>query len=144
MSTTYFGSALRTGTSASDPGTTGDAGGVVLVQTISVARDATLVQSGTATLPAGSQIVAIYADVTTAYDSATSATLTVGSAAAGTQYASGLNAKTAGRSIPSLSAAQCSAIADISTNTTVYATVTSVGQPTTGAVRVIIEYVQKS
>ena len=117
-------------------------GFVVLSQTAVVSFDATLVQTITFNLPVNSQIQEIYADVTTAYDSATSATLTVGSAAAGTQYTGGVNAKTAGRNSTTHTAAQCAAIANIGSNTVVYATVTSVGQPTAGAVRVTIQYRQ--
>ena len=104
--------------------------------------DATLVQSGSINLPASSQIVEIYADTLTAYNSATSATLTVGTVAAGTQYVTSVNAKTGGRNTTTHTAAQCTAMANIGTNTTLVATVTSVGQPTAGQVRVTVQYVQ--
>jgi hypothetical protein len=51
-----------------------------------------------------------------------------------------VNAKTAGRTRPTFSAAQLAAMDDIGTSTTVYATVTSVGQPTAGQVRVTVVY----
>jgi hypothetical protein len=114
----------------------------VLSQTVLVTRDATLVQSATINLPVNSQIVNIICDVLTAYDSATSTTLTVGTAAAGTQYASGVNARTAGRTTPTFTAAQLAAMANIGATTTVVATATSVGQPTAGQVRVTVNYVQ--
>ena len=114
----------------------------VLSQTVLVTRDATLVQSATINLPVNSQIVNIVCDVFTAYDSATSTTLTVGTAAAGTQYASGVNARTAGRTIPTFTAAQLAAMDDIGSTTTVVATATSVGQPSAGQVRVTVQYVQ--
>jgi hypothetical protein len=114
----------------------------VLSQTMLINFNATLAQSGTINLPVNSQIVTILCDVLTAYNSATSATLTVGTAAAGTQYASGVNAKTAGRTIPTFSAAQLAAMDDIGSTTPVVATVTSVGQPTAGQVRVTVNYVQ--
>lgn len=104
-----------------------------------IARDATLVQNATFNIPVGSDIVDIIVDVETAYDSATSATLSVGSASGGTQYASGVNAKTAGRARPTFSAAQCLALQNIASSTVV-ATVTSVGQPTVGSTRVTILY----
>jgi len=115
---------------------------VVLSQTVLINFDATLVQNGTVYLPYDSQIVDIVVDVLTAYNSATSATLTVGTASAGTTYASGVNAKTAGRVRPTFTAAQLAAMDDIDTNGTVVATVTSVGQPTAGQVRVTYLYVQ--
>jgi hypothetical protein len=114
----------------------------VLSQTVLINFDATLVQNGTVYLPYDSQIVDIVVDVLTAYNSATSATLTVGTASAGTTYASGVNAKTAGRVRPTFTAAQLAAMDDIDTNGTVVATVTSVGQPTAGQVRVTYLYVQ--
>jgi hypothetical protein len=114
----------------------------VLSQTMLINFNATLAQSGTINLPVNSQIVTILCDVLTAYNSATSATLTVGTAAAGTQYASGVNAKTAGRTTPTFSAAQLANMDDIGSTTPVVATVTSVGQPTAGQVRVTVNYVQ--
>jgi hypothetical protein len=125
----------------------GKAGGpniglAVLSQTVLIDFDATLVQNGTVYLPFGSQIVDIIVDVLTQYDSATSATLTVGTASAGTTYASGVNAKTGVRVRPTFTAAQLAAMDNIGTNGTVVATVTSVGQPTVGQVRVTYQYVQ--
>lgn len=117
-------------------------GQAFLSQTFLITYDATLVQSGSINLPADSQIVEIYADVLTAYNSATSATLTVGTAAAGTQYVTSVNAKTGGRNTTTHTAAQCTAMADINNNTTLVGTVTSVGQPTAGQVRVTVQYVQ--
>lgn len=117
-------------------------GYTVLSQTALIGFDADLTQENVFYLPQNSQIVDILADVLTAYNSATSATLTVGSASAGTQYAGAVDAKTTGRTRPTFSAAQLAAMDDISTNTAVYATVTSVGQPTAGSVRVTILYVQ--
>ncbi len=126
------------------PGTPGGSniGLVMLSQTVLINRDATLVQSATINLPVNSQIVNIACDVLTAYDSATSATLTVGTAAGGTQYASGVNAKTAGRVFPTFTAAQLTAMANIGATAPVVATVTSAGQPTVGQVRVTVNYVQ--
>lgn len=114
----------------------------LLSQTVLINFDATLVQNGTVYLPYDSQIVDILVDVLTQYNSATSATLTIGTASAGTTYASGVNAKTAARTLPTFTAAQLTAMADTGTNGAVVATVTSVGQPTAGQVRVTYRYVQ--
>jgi len=142
MSQTTFSGPLQSGDI--NAGKTGgpNIGQVYLSQTFLVSFNATLVQSTAINLPASSQIVEIYADVLTPYDSATSATLTVGSAAAGTQYVTSVNAKTGGRATVTHTAAQCTALANISTNTALFGTVTSVGQPTAGQVRVTIQYVQ--
>lgn len=117
-------------------------GFVVLSQTVLINRDATLVQSATVNLPYNSQLLNIVVDVLTQYDSATSATVSVGTTAGGTTYASGVNAKTGVRVTPTFTAAQLAAMASTSTTGPVVATVTSVGQPTVGQVRVTYLYVQ--
>jgi len=142
MAQTTFSGPLASGDKEAGVSGGPNVGLAVLSQTMLINRDATLVQSGTLNLPVNSQIVNIICDMLTAYDSATSATLTVGTAAAGTQYASGVNAKTAGRTIPTFTAAQLAAMDDIGATTPVVATVTSVGQPTVGQVRVTVNYVQ--
>jgi hypothetical protein len=125
----------------------GKAGGpniglVVLSQTVLVNFNATLVQSASVLLPANSQLVDVFTDVLTPYNSATSATLAVGTAVGGTQYVTSVNAKTGGRNTTSHTAAQATAMQNIGDNTAVVATVTSVGQPTAGQVRVTYLYVQ--
>jgi len=114
----------------------------VLSQTVLIDFGATLVQNGTVYLPYNSQIVDIIVDVLTLYNSATSATLSVGTSSGATTYASGVNVKTGVRVLPTFTAAQLAAMDDIDTNGTVVATVTSVGQPTAGQVRVTYCYVQ--
>lgn len=142
MSQTTFSGPLITGDRPA--GYTGgpNLGYVVLTQTMLINRDATLVQSATMNLPYNSQITNIFCDVLTQYDSATSATLTVGTAAAGTTYASGVNVKTGVRVTPTFTAAQLAALASTGSTGPVVATVTSVGQPTVGQVRVTVQYVQ--
>ncbi len=135
---TYFQGAVKSGDGFSETAT--GVGTAELIQSQIINFDADLTQEATFVLPKSGQIVDVIVDVLTAYDSATSATLTVGSASAGTQYAGSVNAKTAGRTRPTFSAAQLAAMDDIGTSTTVYATVTSVGQPTAGQVRVTVVY----
>ena len=48
--------------------------------------------------------------------------------------------KTAGRAAVTVSAAQAAAMDNIGTSTSVVATITSVGQPTAGLVRVTLQY----
>ena len=120
------------------PDVTGE--GVLLArQSATIGFDATLVQTATFNIPIGSNIVDVLFDVTTAYDSATSATAALGTASGGTTYASGVSAKTGGRTRPTFTAAQVAALIGIASSTVV-ATVTSVGQPTAGAVRVTLVY----
>ena len=112
----------------------------VLSQTGLINKNSTNAVDLTFTVPANSQIIDIIVDVLTAFDSATTATLTVGTASAGTQYAESVDAKTAGRVRPDFSAAQLAAMDDVGSNTSVIATVTPDGATTAGQVRVTILY----
>jgi hypothetical protein len=142
MSQTTFSGPLASGDINAGKAGGPNLGFAVLTQTVLLNFDATLVQNATVNLPFGSQILNIVVDVLTAYNSATSATLTVGTASAGTTYASGVNAKTAARTTPTFTAAQLTSMANIGNTGPVVATVTSVGQPTAGQVRVTYLYVQ--
>lgn len=94
-------------------------------------------------LPINSQIIDIIVDSTVAYDSVTSAALTIGTASAGTQYASSQDVKAAaGRTRPTFTAAQLTAMAAIAAEP-IYATVTRVGTSTAGSVSVTLVYAQK-
>lgn len=117
-------------------------GNAVLSQTVTLAQNGVGTVDGIIALPENSQLVDVLVDVTTAFDSVTSATLSVGTASAGTQYAGSVNAKTAGRTRPTFSAAQLAAMANIGTNTDVYASIVTVGTTTAGAVTVTYLYVQ--
>lgn len=138
---TYLTGPLELGTGLDNTGA--DTGYVVQSQTALIGFDATLVQNATFALPANAQIIDFHVDALTAYDSATSATLSAGTTSGGTQYLNGINVKTTGRKSNAFSAAQLAAIDDIGTDTALVATVTSVGQPTAGSVRVTVLYAQK-
>lgn len=138
---TYLTGPFQTGTGLDNTGQ--DTGNVVLSQSAVITYDATLVQSTTFKVPANSQLVDIIVDELTAYNSATSATFSAGITAGGTEYVSGVNVKTTGRKSNSYSATQLGNMASVGNNTSVIATVTSVGQPTAGSARVTLLYVQK-
>ena len=140
MSQTTFSGPLVTGDREAGEVAGPNLGYAVLSQRAAVAFDATLVQTVAINVPP-CQIVDVLADVTTAYNSATSATLSVGITPGGTEIASGVNAKTAGRTRPTFTAAQLAAMASF-TDRTLYITVTSVGQPTAGAAGVTLVYAQ--
>ena len=135
---TYMQGAIKSGDGFSETPT--GVGTALLAQSALVTFDADLVAEAQFVLPVGAQITSFSIDTLTAYNSATSATLTIGSASAGSQYVGSVDAKTAGRAAPTLSAAQLTAMANIGTSTTVFATVTSVGQPTAGSTRVTVFY----
>lgn len=140
MGTTTFSGPLKAGTLRDAPGA--NVGTVVLCQTGTLTFDATLVQSVTFVLPANAMILDIYAAPTVVFDSATSATLSVGTVAAGTQYAGSLDVKTAGVKRMTQTAAISESMRTIGTNTNVVFTVTSVGQPAAGALNCVVTYKQ--
>jgi hypothetical protein len=121
---------------------TADVGPTVTSQTGTIAANAGNAVDLTFYLPANSRIIDIIVDTTTAWTSATSDTLSVGTASGGTTYASGVDVKTAtGRIRPTFTAAQLLAMADIgTTNLAVVATVTPVGSAGAGLTRVTIVY----
>ena len=65
-------------------------------------------------IPANSIVNSIDVDVLTAYDSATSATLSIGETVGGIEYASGINLKTAGRATITFTATQLANMANVS------------------------------
>jgi hypothetical protein len=155
MGTTTFTGPVRSGTLKA-----GETSGANTGPNIGLARlnqFATLIQSGgglvqsvSLNLPVGSRITSFEIDVLTAFDSATSATLSIGTTAGDTKFVSGINAKTAGRAAISYTAAQLAAMAGLtiagaaSPNTApLVITVTSVGAPTAGVVAVAVNYTQQ-
>lgn len=140
MGQTTFSGPLVTGDREAGETAGPNLGFSVLAQQKPVVFDATLVQSVAINLPP-CQIIDFIVDVETAYNSATSATLSVGITAGGTEIASGVNAKTVGRVRPTFTAAQLTAMKAF-TGRTLYVTVTSVGQPTAGAVTTTLVYAQ--
>lgn len=125
-------------------------GFAVLSQSTSITQNSTTAVSSTLYIPAGARIVDFYINVLTAYDSATSATLTIGTAAAGTQYVGSIDAKTAGRAAITYSAAQLAAMNGVTVTGTaaattppVVVTVTPVGATSAGYVVVTVLYVQQ-
>lgn len=125
-------------------------GYVVLSQTTSITQNSTTAVSSTLYIPAGADIIDFNIDVLTAFNSATSATLTIGTAAGGTQYVSGINVKTAGRATITYTAAQLAAMTGQTltggsspTTAPVVVTVTPSGATSAGYVVVTMLYVQQ-
>ena len=145
MTTTAVTGPLSTFTQKIDGTANGysDQGFCVMSQKAALEQNSTNAVSSTIYVPQGSQLTDFNIDVTTAFDSATSATLTIGTAAAGTQYVGSINAKTAGRAAITFTAAQLTAMLNVGTNTAVVITVTPVGATTAGAVTVTAFYVQQ-
>jgi len=150
MAATHFSGPVLTGDLQSGETNGPNQGYVTLIQTTSITKNSTNAVSSTMYIPAGAQIIDFNIDVLTAFDSATSATLTIGTAAAGTQYVSGVNAKTAGRASITYTAAQLAAMSGVTVlgvtaavSAPVVVTVTPVGATTAGYLEVTIIYAQQ-
>ena len=150
MAATHFSGPVVAGDLQSGETNGPNQGNVVLAQSTSITQNSTTAVSSTLYIPAGSRIVDFNIDVLTAYNSATSATLTIGTAAAGTQYVGSIDAKTAGRAAITYTAAQLAAMNGVSvlgvaapTTAPVVVTVTPVGATSAGYVVVTVLYVQQ-
>jgi hypothetical protein len=148
MAQTYFGSALRSGSGTLTDST--DGGFVVLSQTTTVTTaSAGTATSATVTLPASSQIIEFFVDMVqdeaVGGGTATQIAMTIGTAAAGTQYVSSTNIFAGGRAALTFTAAQLAAMADIGTNQSVVITVDPNGtiSTTQAIVRLTVVYAQK-
>jgi hypothetical protein len=148
MAQTYFGSTVRAGSGTLTD--TVDGGFMVLTQTTTV----TTVSAGTAvtstlTIPADSQILNFFIDCTTTPvaggGTATTVPITIGTAAAGTEYLSATNVISGGRAALTFTAAQLTAMEDVNANTTVAFTVDPNGtiSTTQGVYRCTVVYAQK-
>ena len=150
MGTTTFSGPVRSGTLKTGETNGPNLGLAVLEQETSITQNSTTAVSSTLYIPVGSKIINILVDVLTAFNSGTSAVLSVGTAAAGTQYASGVDVKTAtGRITPTFTAAQLAAMSNVSvlgvaapTTAPVVVTVTPTGATSAGYVRVTLVYAQ--
>ena len=148
MAQTYFGSTLRAGSGTLTDAT--DGGFVVMSQTTTVTTAAAgTATSATITLPASSQIIDLIADMVVnevvGAGTATTIPMTIGTAAAGTQYVSSTDVFAGGRIALTFTAAQLSAMADIGSNTSVVVTLDPNGtiSTTQGVIRLTVVYAQK-
>jgi len=148
MAQTYFGSTLRAGSGTLTD--TVDGGFVVMSQTTTVTTAAAgTATSATLTLPASSQIIDLVADMTVnevvGGGTATTIPMTIGTAAAGTQYVSSTDVFAGGRIALTFTAAQLTAMSDIGTNTSVVVTLDPNGTivTTQGVIRLTVVYAQK-
>ena len=148
MAQTYFGSTLRAGSGTLTDAT--DGGFVVMSQTTTVTTAAAgTATSATITLPASSQIIDLIADMVVnevvGAGTATTIPMTIGTAAAGTQYVSSTDVFAGGRIALTFTAAQLLAMSDIGSNTSVVVTLDPDGtiSTTQGVIRLTVVYAQK-
>lgn len=147
LSHTYFDSTLTAGSYLTEGY---DGGYAVLMQTISLTSTSNgLPVSGSILIPAGSQIIDFRIDTLTAPvaggGTATTAPITIGTAAAGTQYLSATDCFAAGRAAVTFTAAQLTAMSNVGNNTSVFATVDPNGtiSTTQGVWQVTVVYAMK-
>lgn len=115
----------------------------LLSQTVKLVQNSTAAVSQTMSVPNHSQIVDIYVDPTVTWNSATSAALTIGTAAADTTYlgSTAMTTQTT-RLRPSFTTTELAAMQDVGTNNNVVITVTPTGATSAGTTFVTLLYRQ--
>lgn len=153
MGQTHFSGPVIAGTLTSGNTFGPNQGNVELQQTTSITQNSTNAVSSTLYVPQGAKIISILVDVLTAFNSGSSAVLSVGKTAGGTEYASGVDVKAAtGRIAITYTAAQLAQFDNVSVlgvavtaanqNKTIVVTVTPTGATSAGYVRVTLIYSQ--
>lgn len=144
---TYMQGALKSGTNPSEYGT--DVGYAVFART--TVLDFTAEAGGgadnvdaTISIPVGAQIHSINVDTLTAWDSVTSASLTIGTSAGGAEFYDATDVKSAGREATTISAADLALWDDVGSTNTLYIRVAQSGNTTAGQARVTVLYSPKS
>jgi len=150
MGTTTFSGPVRSGTLKTGETNGPNLGFAVLEQETSITQNSTTAVSSTLYIPVGAKLIDILVDTLTAFNSATTAVLSVGITAGGTEYASGVDVKTAGRVRPTFTAAQLAAMSNVTvlgvaapSPAPVVVTVTPTGATSAGYVRVTLVYAQQ-
>ena len=148
MSTTYFGSTLKSGTDALSEAT--DGGFVVLSQTTTVSSIAAgTAVTGSVKIPAGSQIVEIFADKIVDWvvggGTATALNVSAGSTSGGAEYLPASDLASSARTTGTMTVATVAAMDDVGSNTTVYFTVDPNGTVSTtqATIRFTVVYASK-
>lgn len=150
MSATHFSGPVIAGTLITGQTNGPNQGFVRLKQIANLTQNSTNAVSSTIYVPAGSRISSFDIDVLTAFNSATSATLTIGTTAGATTYVGSVDVKTAGRASITFTAAQLAAMAGVTVTggaspvvPAVVVTITPVGATSAGYVTVAINYMQQ-
>ena len=142
---TYMQGAIKSGDSPSESTNVGYA---VFSQTVLIDH---IVEAGggndnvdaSITLPVGSQIHNINVDTLTAWNSVTSASLTIGTTAGGAEFYDATDVKTAGREATTLTAADLALWDDVGTSNTLRIRVAQTGNTSAGQARVTVLYSPK-
>lgn len=146
MATTTHKGPLRSGTIKE--GSNVNVGYVVLSQSVTLTANGAAQVNGTVKVPVGSQILDILADTTTAWNG-TTAPITAGTAAGGTQYSAALSGLTGGRQAAVFTAAQAAAAVTTAAdagdphNSSIVFSAIPTGANTAGVTVCTVLYVQK-
>jgi hypothetical protein len=128
--------------------TAANQGMCLLTQVVELIQSSTATVTVTAFVPKHSQIVDFLVDTTVTWNSATSATLTIGTAAADTAYLGGITSLTtvtagSGRVYPTtFTQAQLTSMLDVGSTESVAFSVTPVGATSAGTTFVTMRYIQ--
>ena len=151
MANTTFSGPVKAGTIKDTTGSTvgtdvANVGSVVMTQAANVVFAADGTTTTIATLPANSQIIEIYVDVTTPFDAGTTNTLDLGDGSTADQFADALNVSSAARLLATSDVSQIPNLIDIgASDVQVVATYNQTGSAATaGAATVTVVYVQNN
>lgn len=140
MARTTFSGPIRSGTIRG--GANANVGSAVLVQSVTLNQNSTNAVNASVLVPKNATLLQVLVDTDTAWNSGTSAVLTVGSTSGGTEYVTSVDVKTGGRAVATHTAAQVTAMRDVGSNTTVYFRITPTGATSAGSTRVHLVYRQ--
>lgn len=136
----YMQGSLKSGDAPSENLSGVGVGTAVFSQTITLQAASSANVDGSFLIPRGARILGFNADSTTAW-TATTASLTVGQSAGGSEYASGFDVKSVTRGpTAAYTAAQLAAMDNVGNNTTVFVRVASTGANNVGTTKVTIQY----
>jgi hypothetical protein len=137
---TYFQGAVKSGDNFSELPSGVGVGTAVFTQTVTLQAATAANVDASFLIPKGARILGFNADSSVAW-TATTASLTVGQSAGGTEYVTGFDVKTITRGpTAAYTAAQLGAMDNVGANTTVYVRVASTGANATGTTKVTIQY----
>lgn len=151
MANTTFSGPVKAGTIKDTTGSTvgtdvANVGSVVMTQATNVVFGDDGTTTTIATLPANSQIIEIYVDVTTAFDAGTTNTLDLGDGTTADQFADALALGSVARVLATSDVSQITNLIDIgASDVQVVATYNQTGTAATaGAATVTVVYVQNN
>lgn len=132
---------LSVGTVLTGNSSAANVGPVVLAQTNTIAFAATGTVTSLFTLPAGAQILSIHIDTTTAFNAASTNTVTIGKSGAATQFVTATDVTVLGRQSVATTGAYANWANVGTTDVTLLATYAQTGTAaTTGAARITVLY----